>query len=143
MISVTDASGLGSGARWNLNELPLISGDTSSLEAINTIRQWLYSCQNEHEHCKSRMQPTTFPKRILRLTDGHVQLCEHLESQPQYACLSHCWGPIGPTFQLNHDTVMTLKTGVPRQQLPKTFRDAVTICLNLGIHYLWIDSLCR
>ena len=26
--------------------------------------------------------------------------------------------------------------------LPKTFRDAVTITRNLGIRYLWIDSLC-
>ena len=26
--------------------------------------------------------------------------------------------------------------------LPKSFRDAVSVCLHLGIPYLWIDSLC-
>ncbi|KAL9033873.1 MAG: hypothetical protein Q9180_005718 [Flavoplaca navasiana] len=31
---------------------------------------------------------------------------------------------------------------IPFEDLPKTFADAAQITLNLGINYLWIDSLC-
>ncbi|KAF9697875.1 hypothetical protein EKO04_004259 [Ascochyta lentis] len=35
-----------------------------------------------------------------------------------------------------------LTAGIPVDRLPKTFRDAVVLCLNLDIQYLWIDALC-
>jgi hypothetical protein len=35
-----------------------------------------------------------------------------------------------------------LKAGIPLQDLPQTFRDAVDITRRLGISYIWIDSLC-
>ncbi|KAF1351493.1 HET-domain-containing protein, partial [Lizonia empirigonia] len=82
------------------------------------------------------------PKRILKLSDGHVWLCEGIDSVPHYACLSHCWGPKGPTLKLNSDTMTALTAGICVDRLPKTFQDAVVLCLNLGIQYLWIDALC-
>ncbi|KAK8174976.1 hypothetical protein IWX90DRAFT_373819, partial [Phyllosticta citrichinensis] len=30
----------------------------------------------------------------------------------------------------------------PVEKLPKSFQDALAICNELGIKYLWIDSLC-
>ncbi|KAF2823903.1 HET-domain-containing protein, partial [Ophiobolus disseminans] len=60
----------------------------------------------------------------------------------KYACLSHCWGPQGSPLQLNRGTVQTLRAGIARERLPKTFRDATDICCKLGISYLWIDALC-
>ena len=32
--------------------------------------------------------------------------------------------------------------GISLQSLSQTFRDAVRICRDLGIRYLWIDSVC-
>lgn len=80
--------------------------------------------------------------RILKLSDGHVWLCEGINALPQYACLSHCWGPKGPALKLNSETMDELTAGICVDRLPKTFHDAVVLCLNLSIQYLWIDALC-
>jgi hypothetical protein len=32
--------------------------------------------------------------------------------------------------------------GIPMTSLPRTFQDTVIVAQNLGIAYLWIDSLC-
>ena len=31
---------------------------------------------------------------------------------------------------------------IPWESLPKTFKDACTVCTYLGVSYIWIDSLC-
>jgi len=59
----------------------------------------------------------------------------------RYCCLSHCWGGFQPV-KLETKTSQLLRSGLPLQQLPKTFQDAVEVCLWLGVRYLWIDSLC-
>jgi hypothetical protein len=41
-----------------------------------------------------------------------------------------------------HATLDDRLQGVPWDQLPKTFQDAVTVTRELGFEYLWIDSLC-
>ncbi|KAF2850372.1 HET-domain-containing protein [Plenodomus tracheiphilus IPT5] len=40
------------------------------------------------------------------------------------------------------DLKLHLESGVAIDTLPKTFHDAILICQNLSIEYLWIDSLC-
>jgi hypothetical protein len=67
------------------------------------------------------------------LTDG--------QSQGRYACLSHCWGNVQP-LKLIWDNQQQLKAGLPRSELPKTFRDAFEVCDWVNVRYLWIDSLC-
>lgn len=58
----------------------------------------------------------------------------------EYVTLSHCWGNVQPIC-LTKETEETLRAGIKSQNLPKTFRDAVVICLRLGFRYIWIDSL--
>lgn len=36
----------------------------------------------------------------------------------------------------------SMKEGIPLTQLPKSFQEAIRVAQNLGIGYLWIDSLC-
>ena len=58
-----------------------------------------------------------------------------------YVALSHCWG----TSEMIKTTTATLEQytrGIPWQELPQLFQDAITITRALGIDYLWIDSLC-
>ncbi|KAH7386841.1 heterokaryon incompatibility protein-domain-containing protein, partial [Phaeosphaeria sp. MPI-PUGE-AT-0046c] len=59
-----------------------------------------------------------------------------------YACLSHCWGKTGAALQLRKTTFESLKHGVAVEKLPKTFREAMKICKELGIRFIWIDALC-
>ncbi len=61
---------------------------------------------------------------------------------PPYLALSHCWGGAVP-IRLEKETLGSwTKNGIAFSSLPKTFRDAVAITRQLGIRYLWVDSLC-
>lgn len=45
-------------------------------------------------------------------------------------------------MQLTSHTIDDFKQIVQFNDLPKSFQDAVTICVALDIDYIWIDSLC-
>lgn len=59
----------------------------------------------------------------------------------KYVALSHCWGGvISPLLTI--ENLESLQKSVPFCDLPANFRDAISITRQLGIQYLWIDSLC-
>ncbi|OCK83770.1 HET-domain-containing protein, partial [Lepidopterella palustris CBS 459.81] len=61
----------------------------------------------------------------------------------RYVTLSHCWGP--PTKRPLRTTTSNISQHlqeIPWHALPPTFQDAITLCAEVGIQYLWIDSLC-
>jgi hypothetical protein len=101
------------------------------------------NCTNQHHrYCgvKSRSQ---LPRRVLELSRTTVHLREKPDEEDIYACLSHCWGPTGLSFALTKDTIEPLKAGILIAELPRTFREAIELCLRLDIRYLWIDALCE
>lgn len=57
-----------------------------------------------------------------------------------YATLSHRWG--SQTISLNLQTEKSMMKGQLVESLPPVYADAVRIAKQLGIRYLWIDSLC-
>lgn len=59
----------------------------------------------------------------------------------QYAALSHRWGNTDPLTTTTQNLVER-RLGLPSSEMSQTFRDAITIARNLGVRYLWIDSLC-
>ena len=64
-----------------------------------------------------------------------------LPTVTSYATLSHCWGA-GQPIKLTRSNNSALSRSIPFTQLPKTFKDAVQLALELDIRYIWIDSLC-
>jgi hypothetical protein len=62
----------------------------------------------------------------------------------RYIALSYCWGPqtLKPFATTTSANIKDRKLGIPLEQLPQTFQDAITITRGLGIRYLWIDALC-
>ena len=72
-----------------------------------------------------------------------MRLCftEGLDQAIRYVTLSHCWGQVTPPRLMVHN-LDTFAGGLCVEDLPKTFSDALTITLELGFKYLWIDSLC-
>lgn len=47
----------------------------------------------------------------------------------------YCWG--GPQeFRLQTSTLSSYTTALPLKNLPQTIRDAITVTLRLGLHYL-------
>jgi hypothetical protein len=122
--------------------------DAGSSTHIKVLAEWIRSCDNSH-HCYPR-DVAFLPTRVLDVSNsssGTVSLfCETRghTSPGKYLALSHQWGsPLQHkkfcTYKRNIDK---LKQGINVSDLPKTFQDAVSITRELGIQYLWIDSLC-
>ncbi|OTB00252.1 hypothetical protein M426DRAFT_30105, partial [Hypoxylon sp. CI-4A] len=59
-----------------------------------------------------------------------------------YVALSHCWGTKLPECLTTRANIVDQKNNIPWSSLPKSFQEAVLFTRRLGIHYLWIDSLC-
>jgi hypothetical protein len=60
-----------------------------------------------------------------------------------YVALSHCWGTLGKhPLRTTTDNLQEHISGISWSTLPKTFQDALKITRELGIDYIWIDSLC-
>jgi Heterokaryon incompatibility protein (HET) len=60
---------------------------------------------------------------------------------PNYMTLSYRWAS-NPTLQLTVLNFKQLRKGKPVDDLPKTFRDAITVAHRFSVRYLWVDSLC-
>lgn len=59
----------------------------------------------------------------------------------RYFALSHPWGN-PPHFCTYLSNVGQYQQNIAFEALPTTFRNAVTLTRELGLQYLWIDSIC-
>ncbi|KAK1752263.1 heterokaryon incompatibility protein-domain-containing protein [Echria macrotheca] len=126
-----------------------------SPEAFSLVKDWYRTCVENHMDCRvlfanpsahmAEDTPPPLPTRILDVgpPDGSAQprLFVSNGATAPYAALSHCWG--------KHQIITTTKANfsahrntVPFSALSKTFQDAVTVVRQLGLRYIWIDSLC-
>ena len=93
---------------------------------------------------------TALPTRLLYVRDPNPGVlclyCPKENNRVKYIALSHCWGKLTEErkreFCTTKDNIKTRLNGFSFSILPKTFRDAVRVTRELGIQYLWIDSLC-
>jgi hypothetical protein len=65
----------------------------------------------------------------------------------KYTALSHRWGNDPPKKEdprhcTTYGNLSARLNGFSLSELPETFQDAVRVTRELGIGYLWIDSLC-
>lgn len=85
------------------------------------------------------------PTRVIdvgtSLASHELRIFHPRGSRAHYVALSHCWGGrISPL--LTTSTMEEFASCLPFAELPANFRDAVTITRQMGVRYLWIDSLC-
>lgn len=121
-----------------------------SATSFAVARSWYQRCLN-HATCRNWRQESRFlPTRLLQIwtpdnqsTDLSAKICEtkDLPTSTPYATLSHCWGK-GVIFKLLQNNLQELSQAIPIGKLPKVFQDAIRVSYELGISYLWIDSLC-
>ncbi|KAF2963057.1 hypothetical protein GQX73_g10511 [Xylaria multiplex] len=136
----------------SIEEIPVPLGMVVSLvpnlsNIGDLVKTWMEDCRLRHLECNAP-EPAVdarLPTRVLdidqvRLT-GRLRLL-HTDYIPgKYIALSHSWG--------GHQPVKTVKSnlnaryaGFPLTELPRTFRDAISVAVEIGIRYIWIDSLC-
>lgn len=58
-----------------------------------------------------------------------------------YATLSYRWSS-KTDFVLTRSNYEDYRSQIPQESLPRTIREAVEICRNLGVRHLWVDALC-
>jgi hypothetical protein len=122
--------------------------DAGSSTHIKVLAEWIRSCDQTHQCYPDDI--AFLPTRVLEVGDigsrtvrlvcatrGHT-------SPGKYLALSHQWGSPyeHERFCTYTNNIDEFKQGIIVSDLPRTFQDAVNITRNLGVQYLWIDSLC-
>ncbi|KAL2128495.1 hypothetical protein VTI74DRAFT_9107 [Chaetomium olivicolor] len=131
----------------NLPDLPLgkeVPSTTSSDESLCWAIQQVQLCRQSHTTCNSH-PPAALPSRVLDVRakgESGVRLYEPVEGEKApYICLSHCWGH-RPFLRTLSGSLDAHRSEIVWDRLPQTFRDAIAFTRQLGVRYLWIDSLC-
>jgi hypothetical protein len=112
--------------------------------AMQLLKMWMQRCNAEHHQCSqkatSRAQ-SPLPTRVLDISEHDVRLHVSRGECDKYAALSHCWGPDPPIKTLKSN-FSSHQRGIRFANLPNTFQQAVKVAKELGLKYIWIDSLC-
>lgn len=117
-----------------------IMPDPSDVSVIGKILNWTTTCDETHPECIP--SSVSAPKRLLDI--GEARDCPIHVTQgggEKYVALSHCWGK-GRRCITTKANLKDRMDCITWDQIPKTFQDAITLTRQLGIRYLWIDSLC-
>lgn len=128
----------------NINK---ILTDPHSRSGPPLVAEWLRTCVSYHARC-GNSSDAPLPKRLVDVgsTPGcqEIRLRETQDLSGRYITLSHCWGSaLGyrPVRSVR-ENVEKMKESIPWNTLSKTFQDAIWLTQELGIRYIWIDSLC-
>ncbi|TID19461.1 HET-domain-containing protein [Venturia nashicola] len=110
-------------------------------DVFTIAKKWMSTCLAEHELCK--IKQTALPKRLIQVSSNppRLVLSSGIVSKPRYVTLSHSWGGHG-IIKLTSANFDSFQKALPIEELPQTFRDAIKIAREIGIDYLWVDSLC-
>ena len=125
------------------NEIPHHIRDSGV--SLGFQKQWIKQCVNTHSACRASLE-NWLPTRVLDVGSVGSHAVRLVESRAQaisgpYMTLSHCWGH-GGVIKNTRATLESLQAGIQDSQLPPLYRDAIQVCRDLEISYLWIDSLC-
>ena len=118
-----------------------LSDDSSSDGCFTIASKWLKKCLDTHNECPKQLSP--LPTRVVDVGDESQDPFLHISrgKSGTWLSLSHCWGK-EQTFTTTLDTLDQRCKSLPMNDLPGTYRDAISITRRLGYQYLWIDSLC-
>jgi hypothetical protein len=109
---------------------------------MRQARVWLDNCERNHGATCGGGGETTLPARVIDVSETRLRLYQSSSRETgKYVALSYCRG--GPRdFQTTVHTMAERLSGFAIEDLPLTLQDAVTVTRNLGLRYLWVDSVC-
>jgi hypothetical protein len=110
--------------------------------SYDQTRRWLQYCYSHHEHCATSKTPF-LPTRVIDVgtLDGVPKLVELNGHSSHYAALSYCWGG-NQSVMADGRNIKEFFTQLPVSKLHPTLKDAISTTRELGLQFLWIDSLC-
>ncbi|KAL7926466.1 heterokaryon incompatibility domain-containing protein [Trichoderma austrokoningii] len=123
----------------------------ASPEAFSLVGRWLGACKRDHPCCRETLSGALLdearlpelPSRVMHVAGNSVRLLPSGGRRGRYATLSHCWGSSGrQPLKTTRANLEEHLDDIPWASIPKTFQDAITVTRNIGLEYVWIDSLC-
>jgi hypothetical protein len=134
------------------SESPLGSSTGSEMSS-QQAREWIRTCAEQHDFCKGlisqRSQQKFRPKRLLELDAAwdsvYLREDDYFDAAAAvvtYTTVSHCWGAELPRRLTTENTAQFSASGIALADLSRTHQEAVKASLDLGIRFIWIDSLC-
>ncbi|OBS15024.1 hypothetical protein FPOA_14046 [Fusarium poae] len=115
---------------------------------FSLLRAWVERCDTSHKCHRGKGE---LPTRLLKIGDNGAPANLWLVSgqtlnKAKYIALSHCWGKTvpgeTPSYCTTKNNISARENGFSTDDLPATFQDAIEVTRQLGLQYLWIDSLC-
>ncbi|VUC25103.1 unnamed protein product [Clonostachys rosea] len=120
---------------------------------MKVIESWIAHCDVYHKHICHRPYDTyLLPKAPLSFIDVY-NLCivshppvDKDDPPPRYIALSYVWGNAQVQLALKENIEELRRPGAFGEGgafiLPRTVRDAIELTAELGVPYLWVDSVC-
>lgn len=113
------------------------------------IRDWIENCTANHPRCQLDisggyvLNPPRLPTRVInvRAHENDVSLFVSNGENANYIALSHCWGGAS-LIRTKKSSLQRYQQCIEYDNLSTTIQDAVYVARELGIQYLWVDSLC-
>lgn len=81
------------------------------------------------------------PTRVVELLGNDSLRLHTAGGKVTYTALSYCWGE-PQTFATTLSSVAGHMQGFSLSALPQSLQDAIKVTTELGVKYIWIDSLC-
>ncbi|KAL9617018.1 MAG: hypothetical protein Q9160_008172 [Pyrenula sp. 1 TL-2023] len=141
-----------SGVRSKRSDVP---SRASNPRCFRQLKTWLDTCDREHGGSCARPPSALFgisgyrPARLLHIqtdekgTPARVKLVDTPHRfDLRYCTLSYCWGDAKFVTSTIETYQSHYREGISMEMLPQTYQDAITITNSIGVHYIWIDSLC-
>lgn len=122
-----------------------LAGSTGGPAAIGQAATWLADCREKHSRCQSKGDGFV-PTRLVSIGGEDLSTVFLVEKKPSvvtYAALSHRWSQETALIRLETTNFeRRMRDGMPLSSLPRMMQDAILVLRNLGIDFVWIDSLC-
>jgi hypothetical protein len=154
LYTATTGNAIQHGSQFPIGRPNILDSDNSTRFAL--LSAWLRWCGQSHDCNKHKIKSKlALPTRVLYVGDpkdpGYASDFVCLvriskTSRERYIALSHCWGRLSDEekkrFCTTQANIVRRLRGFGLSELPQSFQDAVKVTRELGVLYLWIDSLC-
>ncbi|KAK4442769.1 hypothetical protein QBC34DRAFT_223974 [Podospora aff. communis PSN243] len=122
-------------------DLSFLGRTVQSAKSHERIKAWIEDCNERHAHCSLTLSANLSEGPHLRVIDLDTTQLVPLTPSMDYVVLSYTWS--------SQEEEIFLKNGYDDnwlkdnlEKLPKTTIKAIALTRELGIRYLWVDSLC-
>lgn len=124
-----------------------------SVDTISHAKLWLEECSQNHEACRHHSDgPATsrsLPTRLIDLLPGgqaglSVRIVNGADlddrERPDYAAVSYVWAD--EELKLTTARLEAMQAEIARETLPQAINEAIAKAHDIGLRYMWVDSLC-